>query len=561
MLSEHLTNLKQRIRITVVDPSTRSIQGVLRDGATVPITVWEVPAAFVWPEVNEQWTVRREAGMWLLGQRIEAMDEEPSIDDLAPGQGKLDADTVIDRQGRTVVTVDISTLADGEVAVWDADTKQFIAGAGGGGGPHTHPISDVVGLQAALDLKAPLASPTFTGDPKAPTPATADNDTSIATTAFVKAQGYTTQVLLDAHKTSADHDGRYYTETEVDTALALKAALASPAFTGNPTAPTPAAVDNDTSIATTAFVKTQGYLLPSDITGKADLASPTFTGDPKAPTPATADNDTSIATTAFVKAQGYLLPADITGKADLASPTLTGDPKAPTPVTADNDTSIATTAFVKAQGYATAGDLSAYLPLAGGSLSGMLRANGGQSPLLFGGDIDTAKWLVALGGFKWRLLNDHTNTASNGSGDKTVDTRTYRPKLDLSPDGTLDVAGPVNSAGVALVKTNDARLSDHRYPVAAENLRTVRGRVDMSVGGPTILQGTGFTVSRTAVGVCVVTASAFTDAPAVVASVDTSVGARIATVQVQTVTQFTVRIWNGTTAEDRAFDFIACGPG
>jgi hypothetical protein len=39
---------------------------------------------------------------------------------------------------------------------------------------------------------APLASPIFTGDPKAPTPATADNDTSIATTSFVKAQGYQT---------------------------------------------------------------------------------------------------------------------------------------------------------------------------------------------------------------------------------------------------------------------------------------------------------------------------------------------------------------------------------
>lgn len=47
----------------------------------------------------------------------------------------------------------------------------------------------------------------------------------------------------------------------------------------------------------------------------APKVSPTFTGDPKAPTPATADNDTSIATTAFVKAQGY---------APLASPTFTG---------------------------------------------------------------------------------------------------------------------------------------------------------------------------------------------------------------------------------------------
>lgn len=34
----------------------------------------------------------------------------------------------------------------------------------------------------------------------------------------------------------------------------LKAPLASPAFTGNPTAPTPTAGDNDTSLATTAFV-------------------------------------------------------------------------------------------------------------------------------------------------------------------------------------------------------------------------------------------------------------------------------------------------------------------
>ena len=72
----------------------------------------------------------------------------------------------------------------------------------------------------------------------------------------------------------------------------LYAPVASPAFTGNPTAPTPASGDNDTSIATTAFVKVQGY---------APLASPAFTGNPTAPTAALADNDTSIATTAFVQ--------------------------------------------------------------------------------------------------------------------------------------------------------------------------------------------------------------------------------------------------------------------
>lgn len=42
-------------------------------------------------------------------------------------------------------------------------------------------------------------------------------------------------------------------------ALALKAPLASPALTGNPTAPTPAQFDNDTSIATTAFARAIGH--------------------------------------------------------------------------------------------------------------------------------------------------------------------------------------------------------------------------------------------------------------------------------------------------------------
>jgi hypothetical protein len=40
-------------------------------------------------------------------------------------------------------------------------------------------------LSERLANYAPLESPTFTGDPKAPTPAPGDNDTSIATTAFV----------------------------------------------------------------------------------------------------------------------------------------------------------------------------------------------------------------------------------------------------------------------------------------------------------------------------------------------------------------------------------------
>lgn len=57
------------------------------------------------------------------------------------------------------------------------------------------------------------------------------------------------------------------------------------------------------------------YFTIAAAAGKANLASPVFTGDPRAPTPATADNDTSIATTAFVKAQGYLTSAPVTSVA------------------------------------------------------------------------------------------------------------------------------------------------------------------------------------------------------------------------------------------------------
>ena len=48
--------------------------------------------------------------------------------------------------------------------------------------------------------------------------------------------------------------------SSVTSSLALKAPLASPALTGNPTAPTQAASNNSTRIATTAFVKAQGYV-------------------------------------------------------------------------------------------------------------------------------------------------------------------------------------------------------------------------------------------------------------------------------------------------------------
>lgn len=50
---------------------------------------------------------------------------------------------------------------------------------------HGHTTSNVSGLDTALSAKAPLASPTLTGTPKAPTPTAGNSSTQIATTAFV----------------------------------------------------------------------------------------------------------------------------------------------------------------------------------------------------------------------------------------------------------------------------------------------------------------------------------------------------------------------------------------
>ena len=107
-----------------------------------------------------------------------------------------------------------------------------------------------------------------------------------------------------------------------------------------------------TALSTTGNATIGGTL---SVTGSTALAAATAT------TPATADNNTNVATTAFVKAQNY---------APLASPTLTGTPAAPTATTGTNTTQIATTAFVNAE---IANDA---LLLAGGTMTGAITLSG-----------------------------------------------------------------------------------------------------------------------------------------------------------------------------------------
>jgi hypothetical protein len=142
------------------------------------------------------------------------------------------------------------------------------------------PISTAA--QAALDLKAPLASPTFTGTVVLPA------TTSIGSVTATE-QGYLAGV------TSA-----------IQTQIAARAPLASPALTGTPTAPTAAAGTNTTQVATTQFVGTAVSALVAAAPAALDTLNELATA---------LGNDASFSTT---------VTNSIALKAPLASPTFTG---------------------------------------------------------------------------------------------------------------------------------------------------------------------------------------------------------------------------------------------
>ena len=265
---------------------------------------------------------------------------------------------------------------------------------------------------------APIYSPVFTGNPRAPTPATNDNDTSIATTAFVKAQGY----ITSAPVTSVA--GRTGAITLAVADVSGAAPIASPTFTGDPKAPTPATSDNDTSIATTAFVKAQSYLTSSALTPYARLDGATFTGQVNCSLSLILPQDDATPVS-VLKGQIWhdgtgvfrvgtddgtqqilitdnSLSSTLNNYAPLASPALTGNPTAPTPATSDNDTSIATTAFVKAQG----------LVPAGGTTGQLLAKSSGSNY--------ATTWTTVIPGDRYLTTSTTSNTVSNGTKTFTV---------------------------------------------------------------------------------------------------------------------------------------------
>jgi hypothetical protein len=148
-------------------------------------------------------------------------------------------------------------------------------------------------IQTQLDAKlasstaestyAPIASPTFTG-----------------TVAGV------TKAHVGLGNVDNTSDANKPVSTATQTALDLKANLASPALTGTPTAPTATAGTNTTQVATTAFVGTAVSALVASAPGALDTLNELANA---------LGNDASFSTT---------VTNSIATKAPIASPTFTG---------------------------------------------------------------------------------------------------------------------------------------------------------------------------------------------------------------------------------------------
>jgi hypothetical protein len=146
--------------------------------------------------------------------------------------------------------------------------------------------------QTAFDLKANIASPTFTG-----------------TVSGI------TKSMVGLSNVDNTSDLSKPISTAEQTALNLKANIASPTFTGQVTIPEGSSAVPGLTFANDGAPDTGLYHISDGVFGITNNSIPTMRispagvqllATPTAPTPAALDNSTNIATTEFVKAQGYI---------------------------------------------------------------------------------------------------------------------------------------------------------------------------------------------------------------------------------------------------------------
>jgi len=308
----------------------------------------------------------------------------------------------------------------------------------------------------------------------------------------------------------------------LNTSNALKAPINSPTFTGTPAAPTPAAGDSDTSLATSAFVQQaiSGYVA-QDVAGNSNVTlaasafgvgiinlTGTLTGNINVIFPTQADAWTVINSTtgAFTitcktaagsgvlvaqgKARGIICngTAILAAESDLTDAALLGNPTAPTPAPGDNDNTVATTAFVTAA-------VNAATPDASDTIKGKVEL-ATDAETVTGTDTERA---VTPSGVKAAI------DASTGVPDATD---TVKGKVELATTAEaaagLSTALAVTPAGVA------AAIASTSVPDATE---AVKGKVELATTAEAVA-GTDVSRAVTPAGVAAVIAALIGAAPA-----------------------------------------------
>jgi hypothetical protein len=218
----------QRMHIRLADSTATVIQILTHNGDANARVIFDTDALdiTIGASVSAGWVVLADRVEWVYD--IEDYDLADEDNCVIPYRGK-----VIVRGNRTrssdVTPSEQMPSGDGRYVRFDgvqglSAGQQLQAreniGAGTGGGSSawggiTGTLTDQTDLNTALGLKAPLASPTFTGTPAAPTAAGATSTTQIATTAFVAGE-------ITTHAGAADpHGDRSFATSAVSTHAAL----------------------------------------------------------------------------------------------------------------------------------------------------------------------------------------------------------------------------------------------------------------------------------------------------------------------------------------------------
>lgn len=100
---------RQRVMISTVDTTNRTVQAILTDKTPISIVVWEVGEIFRWPREGELWTIYQEQGYWKLDRAVAG-----AIEDMQPGDTRIFAPgTLMADSARIARWADVVFDADG----------------------------------------------------------------------------------------------------------------------------------------------------------------------------------------------------------------------------------------------------------------------------------------------------------------------------------------------------------------------------------------------------------------------------------------------------------------